>query len=167
GGETQLRTGTAQAGAAGTITLDASASAVTDYYKHSTCALTGGTGAGQSQIIDSYNGTTKVATMAANWATAPDATTTFVILPLGTIPGATAPTAAAVADAVWDETRADHDTAGSTGEGLNDCRAHARNKKRSNKDDGATKVYKDDGSTVRYTETVQKFSDAEVDLVSS
>ena len=99
GGETRLREGTAQAGAAGTITLDAGASAVTDFYKNCICALTAGTGAGQSQIISTYNGTTKVATMAASWATAPDATTQFRVLPLGTIPGASAPDADTVAEA--------------------------------------------------------------------
>jgi hypothetical protein len=168
GGETRSREGTAQAGGASTITLDSGASAADDYYKHQVLAITGGTGAGQSQIIDSYAGATKVATMAASWATAPDATSTFVILPLGTIPGASAPSAATNAAAVWDKLRADHDAAGSFGEFANDGRAHVRNKKRANRGNGATQVFKDDGFTVRYTRTRQAGpTDEEVDLVTT
>lgn len=84
-----------------------------------------------------------------------------------TVEDLTAAALVKVVDAVLDEARADHDAAGSVGEGLNDCRADARNKKRSNKDTGATKTYKDDGTTVRYTQTVQKVSDAVVELAPS
>ena len=73
------RSSTAQAGAAGTITLDASASATTDFYKHMRITLTGGTGVGQSRICTAYNGTTKVATITPNWTTAPDVTSTFSV----------------------------------------------------------------------------------------
>ena len=76
-----IRSGTAQAGAAGTITLDASASAVNDFYNHCQILLTGGTGVGQLRLITDYNGTTKVATIGPNWATTPDATSTFAIQP--------------------------------------------------------------------------------------
>ena len=75
-----VRSNTAQAGAAGTITLDASASATTDYYVGALVYLTGGTGVGQARIVTAYNGTTKVATITPNWATAPDATSTFAVL---------------------------------------------------------------------------------------
>lgn len=76
-----IRSGTAQAGAAGTITLDASASPTTDFYAGLIVSLTGGAGAGQARVITAYNGTTKVATIAPNWATAPDNSSTFAILP--------------------------------------------------------------------------------------
>jgi len=109
GGETQLRTGTAQAGASTTITLDAGASALDDFYNYAIIAITGGTGVSQSRIIEDYVGSTKVATVAA-WVTDPDNTSTFVILPLGQIPGVSAPTAADVADAVWDESLPSHAT---------------------------------------------------------
>jgi hypothetical protein len=166
--DAQQRAATAQAGTAGTITLDAGASAVDDYYKHARCFLTGGTGAGQCQIIDSYVGSTKVATMAANWPTTPDNTTTFVLLPLGSIPGATAPTAGQVADAVWDEPRADHEAAGSVGEALEMVLADAVNKKRANKSTGETQVFKADGTTELFARTVQNGPTAEeVDLVPS
>jgi hypothetical protein len=78
-----IRANTAQAGAASTITLDASASSVADFYKDRLIYLTGGTGAGQSRKIVDYNGTTKVARVFEPWATTPDNTTTFAILPMG------------------------------------------------------------------------------------
>jgi hypothetical protein len=77
-----IRTGTAQAGAAGTITLDASASATDNLYKACWVLLTGGTGAGQVRYIDSYVGSTKVVSVATKtWTVTPNATTTFAILP--------------------------------------------------------------------------------------
>lgn len=69
--------GTAQAGGANTITLAAGASAVNNQYVGFSVAITGGTGAGQVQQVTGYVGATKVATMAANWATQPDATSTY------------------------------------------------------------------------------------------
>lgn len=110
------RTGTAQAGAAGTITLDASASAVDDFYKSDLVVLTGGTGAGQARTVSGYVGATKVASITPNWATAPDNTSVFMVVPFGSVAGATAPTAAEVADAVWDEATAGHTTSGTFGE---------------------------------------------------
>lgn len=80
-----LRSSTAQAGAAGSITLDASASATTDYYKGALIVTTGGTGAGQARLCTAYNGTTKVASIEPNWATNPDVTTTFAVVPMGTV----------------------------------------------------------------------------------
>lgn len=170
GGETQLRTGTAQGGSASTITLDAGASGTNDYYKHCICAITGGTGAGQAQIIDSYVGATKVATMAANWATAPDNTSEFVLLPLGTIPGASAPTAAQVADAVLAELIADHKaTGGSLADVVNRIRAATIGKKIiSDKNNGTIKIYDEDGTTLLRTLTIQDGpTDDEVQLVGS
>lgn len=76
-----IRSGTAQAGAAGTITLDASASSTTNFYRGCLIYLTGGTGVGQVEACFSYDGTTKVATMWKNWKTTPDNTTTFAVLP--------------------------------------------------------------------------------------
>jgi len=86
-GETQLHSGTAQAGGASTITLAAGAVATDDYYKHSIVAITAGTGAGQAGVISSYVGSTRVATMTAAWATQPDGTSQYVILPFGTVAG--------------------------------------------------------------------------------
>lgn len=78
-----IRSGTAQAGAAGSLTLDASASSVSGLYFGCWLLLTGGTGAGQVRGITAYDGTTKIATIDVNapWYTTPNATTTFAILP--------------------------------------------------------------------------------------
>lgn len=110
-----IRANTAQAGAATTITLDASASAVDDFYTNQMIHIVSGTGATQGRIISDYDGTTKVATV-ATWATNPDVTSVFVITPFGSIPGASAPPASEVADAVWDEARGDHVASGSFGQ---------------------------------------------------
>lgn len=109
-----VRSATAQAGAATTITLDASASAVNDFYNNQRIFIVSGTGVGQGRIISGYVGATKVATV-STWATNPSSDSVFVILPFGSIPGATAPTAAEVADAVWDELLAGHTTEASYG----------------------------------------------------
>lgn len=81
-GMQSIRSNTAQAGASTTITLDASASATTDYYKGCLIYLTGGTGVGQARFCTAYNGTTKVATVGSAWATNPSSGTTFAVLPL-------------------------------------------------------------------------------------
>lgn len=72
-------TGTATAGGTNTITLPSSAVATDDIYNGSKITLTGGTGSGQAVIIEDYVGSSRVATVAANWATQPDATSTFTI----------------------------------------------------------------------------------------
>jgi len=72
-------TGTAQAGAASTITLAVGASSTDDAYKGMPIDLTGGTGSGQSALITAYNGTTKVATVAKDWTTPPGGTTDYSI----------------------------------------------------------------------------------------
>lgn len=95
-GLVSIRSNTAQAGAGSTITLDASASATDSFYKGATVLLTGGTGVGQYRVITAYVGATKVATVSPAWATNPDNTSTFAILPEGMTDveawlGATAP----------------------------------------------------------------------------
>jgi len=109
-----IRSATAQAGSGTTITLDASASAVNDFYKDQFIHIVSGTGVGQGRIVTSYVGATKVATV-SSWATNPDNTSVFVVRPFGAIPGASAPTAAQNAAAVWDELQAGHTTANSYG----------------------------------------------------
>ncbi len=71
--------GTAQAGAASSITLAAGASAVTDYYKYMRIYLVGGTGSGQNRLCSAYNGTTKQWTPDTNFSPAPNATTQYEI----------------------------------------------------------------------------------------
>lgn len=77
----EIRNGTAQAGAAGSITLDSGASATDNLYKGCWIVLTGGTGAGQCRLCTGYTGSSKVATVAPNWTTSPDATSLFTVLP--------------------------------------------------------------------------------------
>ena len=71
--------GTAQAGAASTITLAAGASASDEAYRGMRIKTTGGTGNGQSRVISTYTGATKVATVSEAWTVVPDVTTTYSI----------------------------------------------------------------------------------------
>jgi hypothetical protein len=80
-----LEAGTAQAGAAGSITFDAGASAINDTYKNNSVMITGGTGLGQCRLIGGYTGSTKVATVIPNWTTNPDATSVYQVLPMARV----------------------------------------------------------------------------------
>lgn len=71
------------AGSATTIDLDASASAVTDFYKGQLVAIVLGTGAGQARTCTGYAGDTKIATISPTWATNPDGDSYFAILNTG------------------------------------------------------------------------------------
>ena len=71
--------GTAQAGAASTITLASGSSASDDAYNGWTVEVTSGTGSGQVRTISDYVGSTKVATVSTAWATPPDATSVYNI----------------------------------------------------------------------------------------
>lgn len=73
-----IEEGTAQAGAAGNITLRAGAPSIG--VAGGTIILTGGTGAGQQRSITAYNTSTKVASVDPNWETNPDSTTTYQVL---------------------------------------------------------------------------------------
>ena len=75
-----ITTGTAQAGAATTITLAAGESATSELLRGLQIVLTGGTGASQVRTITAYDGTTKVATVDEAWQTTPDATSVYIIL---------------------------------------------------------------------------------------
>jgi hypothetical protein len=84
-------TGTAQTGAAQSITLAAGASSTDNFYRGQVIQITGGTGSSQSvtfRTIVSYNGTTKVATVWPAWnitytdgtaGVVPDATTNYAV----------------------------------------------------------------------------------------
>lgn len=78
-----LRTGTAQAGGASTITLDNGASALNDFYNGCYVNITNNSpvnALGQARRITDYVGSTKVATVEAAWGTNPDVTSTFEVL---------------------------------------------------------------------------------------
>jgi hypothetical protein len=71
--------GTAQAGAATTITFSTRASATDDYYNNYYVTIVDGTGAGQIRQITDYIGSTKIATV-STWTTNPDSTSTYKVL---------------------------------------------------------------------------------------
>lgn len=71
-------TGTADAGAAGSITLDNTESVTPDAYKGMVIRITGGTGAGQRRIITGYTAS-RVATVFPAWTVTPDATSVYAI----------------------------------------------------------------------------------------
>ena len=116
GGATTSNNGTAQAGAAGSITLAAGASDTDNLYNGQVVNILSGTGAGQSRAIDVYTGNTKVATVITNWVTNPSSDSVYEVYPDDITEVTAAPTAAAVADAVWDENTSGHTTASTFGE---------------------------------------------------
>jgi len=102
-----LRSGTAQAGAAGSITLDSGASSKDGAYVGCWVRGSNNTPAGiQGEVrkITGYTGSTKVATVAPNWDNTPSSSTTFEILVPGDMSISTLlADEAGIADAVWDE----------------------------------------------------------------
>lgn len=100
-------TGLAQTGAASSITLAATASAVNNTYNGQTVRLCAGTGAGQALVIIAYDGTTKIATVSRSWVTNPDNTTTYEVVDSSDAYG--------YADVIWDEPGAGHVTAATEG----------------------------------------------------
>jgi len=70
-------TGTAQAGTVGNITL---ANVANGDLQGEEIVITGGTGKGSFSQIYSYSDTTKVASVAPNFTTAPDSTSTYMII---------------------------------------------------------------------------------------
>lgn len=76
-----MRSNTAQSTGNSTtaIKLDAGASATNDYYTGHQLTVVSGTGAPQAAVITAYDGTTKIATVAPAWPTAPDNTSVFLI----------------------------------------------------------------------------------------
>ena len=78
-----IRTGTAQAGATTTITLDSGASATNDFYNGCYVNITNDSPSnalGQARRIIDYVGSTKVAHVEGDWGTNPSSASTFEIL---------------------------------------------------------------------------------------
>lgn len=80
-----LTAGTAQNGAASSISLAAAASALNDFYNDARIKVTSGTGVGQARIISDYVGASRLATVEGNWITNPDSTSVYVITEAGSI----------------------------------------------------------------------------------
>ena len=77
----EVHSGTAQAGGASTITLDTGASATDNIYRGDRIIIIEGTGVQEHGIVITYDGGTKVATMAEAWVIQPDSTSVFEVLP--------------------------------------------------------------------------------------
>lgn len=75
--------GTAQAGGAATLTLAAAAPSNDEVLKDVLIFIIAGTAAGCSNVIASYNGTSKVATMRDNWPVTPNNTSVYITIPQG------------------------------------------------------------------------------------
>ncbi len=69
-----------------TITLDAGASTSSGFYNGQNLGITGGLGAGQNFMVESYNGSTQIATIAGSFSTAPNTTSTWAIAPIVSSP---------------------------------------------------------------------------------
>lgn len=75
----QHRHGTATGGGANSITLQADASTTTGYYVGNTIYLGAGSGLGQTGVIASYNGVSRVANVSTPWGTLPTSNTRYSI----------------------------------------------------------------------------------------
>ncbi len=75
-----VATGTAAAGGAATLTLEAGSVIDDDEYVGYILQLTGGTGTGQAARIIDAVASTRVLTVQADWLTTPDETTTYAVL---------------------------------------------------------------------------------------
>lgn len=80
-GRGHVNEGLAQDGTANTITLNSLASSVGNVYARQRIFIVSGTGADQVGRGVSYNGATKVLTVAQTWDTIPDTTSGYVMLP--------------------------------------------------------------------------------------
>jgi len=80
-GREHVNEGLAQGGTTISITLNALASSDDGAYVGQTVFVRSGTGEDQAGLVNAYNGTTKVATIAETWAVTPDSTSAYVMLP--------------------------------------------------------------------------------------
>lgn len=76
----ERRDGVAQAGAATSVTLKSTESALSEIFTNWTVRIVSGTGKDQERVITAYNGSTKVATV-ATWETNPDNTSYYWLIP--------------------------------------------------------------------------------------
>lgn len=109
--------GTAQSATGTTLVLRSAAAFADDELIGATIVITGGTGIGQSRTITDYVSSTDTATVDA-WTTTPSGTITYKIFATAPSSGGSGPSAATIADAVWDELLSGHAVSGSAGEAL-------------------------------------------------
>lgn len=82
-GREHVNEGLARAGTINTIQLNSLAASVDNTYNGQTVFIRSGTGQDQIGIVDTYNGTSKIATMVGDWGTTPDTTSGYVMLANG------------------------------------------------------------------------------------
>lgn len=80
-GNTHVNEGMATGGGSNTIILNTLASNQNNIYLGQIIFITSGTGTDQARMIVGYNGTTKTATVDANWIVQPDNTSVYAIYP--------------------------------------------------------------------------------------
>lgn len=76
-GNGSILTGAAQSGSVNTVKLAGDENGKSDFFKDYYIKIAGGAGSGQVQKIKAYDGTTKIATVEANWSTPPNATSFY------------------------------------------------------------------------------------------
>lgn len=80
-GAASIASGTAEAGGAATITLEAGEVSTADHiYNQNLIAITGGTGVGQVRMIVEYTGSTRVVTVDMAWEIQPDTDSEYQII---------------------------------------------------------------------------------------
>lgn len=84
-GREHVNEGLAQAGAANSITLNVLASSTDDAYIGQTIFIRSGLGEDQARLVDTYDGTTKIAIVHDAWDVVPDTTSGYVMLPYGNV----------------------------------------------------------------------------------
>ncbi len=133
GGDDVLYIGTAQAGTANTVTLDAGAPASGNVFKYNTIGITAGTGALQgNRTIIGYSGTNKVATVFPPWEMAPASDSAFVISCGGGF------VADYLASGVWGALRSTQTAAGTFGQGVTSVQGNVTGTVAGIDDDGIT-----------------------------
>ena len=143
-GRENINEGLAQAGAAGTITLNALASASDDAYNNQLVFIRSGTGEDQVRLVTDYDGTTKIATVGTNWAVNPDATSGYVMLPTSIYSSAEI---SALINSSLDSAIPASPTANSINEYIRNIKYTIVNKMEITEANGNTVVYEDDDST--------------------
>lgn len=108
-GREHVNEGLAVSGTLNTITLNAWASTDDDVYVGQAIFIRSGVGEDQSNVVSSYVGATKVATMEKDWTTIPNGTSAYVVLPSKLWPKED------IAQAVWDKPIAEHVLPATTG----------------------------------------------------
>lgn len=158
-----LAEGTLAAAGSFSATLNGSASALDNFYKHTYIAIVGGTGAGQTRMIESYVGSTKIATLVAeDWVVEPDDSSDYIIYQYAV--GDSYETynvedktgyslSPAGIDGVWDETFSEPSPGAppattSFRVWFGWLWAHFRNKGTMNKTTGEATIYNDAGSAI-------------------